>query len=188
MMEWLQTAKDKKKVQQTLDEHLADYTGKRDPTPYRCNFCHDYKLSKAALMSHSVVCSVKHHHKARKEIDLDKINSIKDYGPAHVPYLKVSNRGWALQDFAVDALALPLVAPEDVDDDERLLEVEEEEESVDAVAFEPSGTHRRLTQAQKIMALDHYKEGGRAISPKHWRHSARRLLSGRGIAGVLLGI
>jgi hypothetical protein len=42
MMEWLQTAKDKKKVQQTLDGHLADYTGKRDPTPYRCNFCHDY--------------------------------------------------------------------------------------------------------------------------------------------------
>jgi hypothetical protein len=115
-------------------------------------------------MSHSVVCSVKHHHKARQEIDQDKINSVKDYGPADVPHPKVSNRGWVLQDFAVDALALPLVAPEDVEDDERLLEVEEEEESVDAVAFEPSGTHRRLTQAQKIMALDHYKEGGRAIS------------------------
>jgi hypothetical protein len=56
MMEWLQTAKDKKKVEQTLDGHLADYTTTSDGAFSRCPIkwrCHIKQLRRAFHMHYA---------------------------------------------------------------------------------------------------------------------------------------
>jgi hypothetical protein len=92
---------------------------------------------------------------SKKRVDPDQLNSVVDYGEAGIgkPHTKVNPFGWALNSFTIDALPRTVLQVEEVEMED---EVEDENDNLLLIAFDLSGKHRHLTQAQKIAALDHH--------------------------------